>query len=55
MEREELLLSSWNIPENGAARRKYHITEEGVKYLKNARDKLKRSNEIIMILLGDKP
>jgi len=54
LENDGLLVSSWDIPESGTARRSYHITEEGLQYLKYAGDKLRRSKQIIMILLGDK-
>jgi len=55
MEGDGLLVSNWDIPESGAARRIYHITEEGLEYLKYAMDRLRRSREIIMILLAEKP
>jgi DNA-binding PadR family transcriptional regulator len=55
MEGDGLLVSSWDIPESGPARRIYHITEEGLQYLKYAGDRLRRSKQIIMILLGEKP
>jgi DNA-binding PadR family transcriptional regulator len=54
LEADGLLVSNWVIPESGPARRMYQISEEGLQYLKYARDKLKRSNEIIKILLDEK-
>jgi DNA-binding PadR family transcriptional regulator len=54
LEGDGLLVSNWDILESGPARRIYHITEEGLQYLKYARDRLKRSNEIIEILLAEK-
>ena len=54
MEGDGLVVSNWDILESGPARRIYHISEEGLQYLKYARDRLKRSNEIIMILLSEK-
>ena len=53
MEGEGLLVSNWDIQESGPARRIYHITEEGLEYLKYAMDRLRRSRQIIMLLLGD--
>ena len=53
MEGNGLVVSNWDILKSGPARRMYHITEEGLQYLKYARDRLKRSNEIIMILLSE--
>ena len=54
MESDGLLVSNWEILESGPARRIYHITEEGLQYLRYARDRLKRSNETIKILLSEK-
>jgi len=53
MEGEGLLVSNWDIQESGPARRIYHITEEGLEYLKYAMDRLRRSRQIIMLLLGE--
>ena len=53
MEGEGLLVSNWDIQESGPARRIYHITKEGLEYLKYAMDRLRRSRQIIMLLLGD--
>ena len=54
MEADGLVVSNWDIRDSGPARRKYHITEEGLEYLKTAMDRLKRSRELIMILLDEK-
>ncbi|HJX36435.1 MAG TPA: PadR family transcriptional regulator [Dehalococcoidales bacterium] len=53
MEGEGLLFSKWDIQESGPARRIYHITEEGLEYLKYAMDRLRRSKQIIMLLLRE--
>jgi DNA-binding PadR family transcriptional regulator len=55
MEGDGLVVSNWDIQESGPARRLYRITEEGIEYLKYAKDKLRRSRQLIMILLDEKP
>jgi DNA-binding PadR family transcriptional regulator len=55
MEVDGLVVSNWDIQESGPARRTYRITEEGLEYLKYAMDKLRRSRQLIMILLAEKP
>jgi PadR family transcriptional regulator, regulatory protein PadR len=55
MEGDGLVVSNWDIQESGPARRLYRITEEGLEYLKYAMDKLRRSRQMIMILLDEKP
>lgn len=47
MEKHGLLLSKWNIKEEGPATRVYIITEEGIDYLEDALEKLKKIREII--------
>ena len=54
MEGDGLVVSNWDIQESGPARRLYRITEEGLEYLKYAKDKLRRSRQMIMILLDEK-
>ena len=54
MEADGLVVSNWDIRDSGPARRKYHITKEGLEYLKTAMDRLKRSRELIVILLDEK-
>jgi PadR family transcriptional regulator PadR len=54
MEGEGLILSNWDIQESGPARRIYRITEEGLEYLKSAMERLKRSSQMIKILLNEK-
>jgi DNA-binding PadR family transcriptional regulator len=53
MESDGLIVSNWDIQESGPARRIYRITEEGLEYLKFSRKKLRRSRQLIMILLGE--
>lgn len=55
MERHGLMLSSWDIQENGPARRKYTITEDGLEYLNNGLERLKKSIKTIKLLIGEKP
>ncbi len=53
MEGDGLIVSNWDIQESGAARRIYHITEEGLEYRKSSMEKLRRSRQLIKILLGE--
>lgn len=47
MEKEGFVLSSWEASESGPARRKYDITEEGIKALQEAMLKLERQKQQI--------
>ncbi|SFG81149.1 poly-beta-hydroxybutyrate-responsive repressor [Desulfotomaculum arcticum] len=47
MEKEGFVLSSWEASESGPARRKYDITEEGIKALQEAVLKLERQKQQI--------
>lgn len=47
MEKNGLLLSKWNIKEEGPATRIYIITEEGINYLERVLGKLKKIRDII--------
>ncbi len=53
MERYGLMLSTWDIPENGPARRKYTITEEGLDHLTYGLERLKKVRLTISRLLGE--
>jgi PadR family transcriptional regulator, regulatory protein PadR len=53
MEGEGLILSNWDIQESGPARRIYRITEDGLEYLKNVLERLKKSRKMINILLRE--
>ena len=44
----------WDIQESGPARRIYRITEEGMDYLRTSMEKLRRSRQLIKILLDEK-
>jgi len=55
MESDGLIVSNWDIQESGPAKRIYRITEEGLEYLKISMEKLRRSRQLIMILLGENP
>jgi PadR family transcriptional regulator PadR len=54
MERYGLILSTWDIPENGPARRRYTITEEGLDHLKYGLERLKKLSKTISLLTGEK-
>lgn len=47
MEKEGFVLSSWEASESGPARRKYDITEDGIKALQEAVLKLERQKQQI--------
>jgi PadR family transcriptional regulator PadR len=55
LERYGLMLSSWDIQENGPARRRYIITEEGLDHLNYGLERLKKVRKTITLLTGDKP
>ena len=54
MEGDSLIVSNWDIQETGPARRIYHITEDGLEYLKDSLERLRRASHMIHILLEDK-
>lgn len=54
LERYGLMLSSWDIPENGPARRKYTITEDGLEHLNYGIERLKKVSKSISLLTGEK-
>jgi DNA-binding PadR family transcriptional regulator len=53
MEGDSLIVSNWDIQETGPARRIYHITEDGLEYLKGFLDRLRRASQMIHILLEE--
>ena len=53
MEGDSLIVSNWDIQETGPARRIYHITEDGLEYLKGYLEKLRRASQMIHILLDE--
>ena len=55
LERYGLMLSAWDIQENGPARRKYTITEDGLDHLNYGLERLKKVSKTIELLTGDKP
>ncbi|MFC2042182.1 PadR family transcriptional regulator [Chloroflexota bacterium] len=54
MEGDNLIVSNWNIQETGPARRIYHITDDGLEYLKGFLERLRRASQMIHILLEEK-
>ena len=54
MEGDSLIVSNWDIQETGPARRIYHITEDGLEYLKAFLERLRRASQMIHILLEEK-
>jgi DNA-binding PadR family transcriptional regulator len=53
MEGDNLIVSNWDIQETGPARRIYHITEDGLEYLKGFLERLRRAGQMIHILLEE--
>ena len=53
MEGDSLIVSNWDIKETGPARRIYHITEDGLEYLKSSLERLRRASQMIHILLEE--
>jgi DNA-binding PadR family transcriptional regulator len=51
MEAEGLVLSNWDIPESGPAKRIYRITDLGLEYVKSTLERLRKSRRMIDILL----
>jgi len=54
MEGGSLIVSNWDIQETGPARRIYHITEDGLEYLKDYLERLRRASQMIDIMLEEK-
>ncbi len=54
MEGDSLVVSDWDIQETGPARRIYHITEDGLGYLRGFLERLRRASQMIHILLEEK-
>ena len=54
MEEDSLIISNWSIRESGPARRIYHITEDGLEYLKCSLERLRRAGQMIDILRKEK-
>ncbi|WP_051273438.1 PadR family transcriptional regulator [Desulfotruncus alcoholivorax] len=53
MEKEGFVLSSWEASESGPARRKYDITEDGIKALREAVLKLEQQKQQIEDFLNE--
>ncbi len=53
MEEDGFTISNWDIQESGPARRIYHITEDGVEYLKCSLERLRRAGQMIHVLLKE--
>jgi DNA-binding PadR family transcriptional regulator len=51
MEHAGLIASSWDVEGGGPARRKYVISEEGLDYLKDSVENLRKAKGLIDILL----
>lgn len=54
MEGDSLIISTWDIQDSGPAKRIYHITEDGLEYLKNAMERLQRASKMINVILAGK-
>ena len=52
LEEKGLVISSWETSEKGAARKIYRITEEGISYLKERIDELRRFKKILDYILS---
>jgi DNA-binding PadR family transcriptional regulator len=53
MEYAGFLASTWDVEGGGPARRKYKITEEGLDYLKDSLENLRKVKGVIDILLAE--
>ena len=51
MEKDNLVVSSWDIKSSGPAKRVYKITEEGLEYLTESAEGLRRMTKILDSLL----
>jgi DNA-binding PadR family transcriptional regulator len=54
LEGHSLVVSDWDIQETGPARRIYHVTDDGLDYLKAFVERLRRASQMIHILLEEK-
>lgn len=52
LEEKGMVISSWETPEKGAARKVYRVTEEGINYLKERVERLKRAKKVFDFLLS---
>ncbi|MEM3693753.1 MAG: PadR family transcriptional regulator [Candidatus Bathyarchaeia archaeon] len=53
MEAMGFIVSNWEVQESGPARRTYRITEDGLEYLKDSLERLRRDAVIIKTLLEE--
>ncbi|MBO3841384.1 MAG: PadR family transcriptional regulator [Candidatus Brockarchaeota archaeon] len=53
MEHAGFLVSSWDVEGGGPARRKYKITEEGLDYLRDSLENLRRVKNLVNLLLAE--
>ncbi|MBS7609057.1 PadR family transcriptional regulator [Candidatus Bathyarchaeota archaeon] len=53
MEAIGFIVSSWEMQESGPARRIYRITEDGLEYLRDSLERLRRDADIIKTLLEE--
>ncbi len=51
LEKEQLLISNWSVEKIGPARRVYHITESGKKYLRLWMERLEKNRQLIDSIL----
>ena len=54
LERHGFMLSTWDIQDSGPARRRYTITEDGLEYLKDGIERLKKAGATIKLITGEK-
>ncbi|MBN2075907.1 MAG: PadR family transcriptional regulator [Dehalococcoidales bacterium] len=54
LERNGLMVSSWDIQDSGPAKRRYTITEDGLEYLSHGMERLKKVSKIINQLIAEK-
>ncbi len=55
LEKAGLMVSKWDIPESGPAKRTYTISEDGIEAIKFGLEKLKKVSKIINSLTGENP
>lgn len=54
LERHGFMVSTWDIQESGPARRRYTITEDGLEYLTQGLERLRKVAKAINQLVGEK-
>jgi DNA-binding PadR family transcriptional regulator len=53
MEEAGFVISQWDTTGSGPAKRVYRITQDGIDYLKDAIENLKKAVKLIRMLIGE--